>query len=74
MELNIISKYNYNDIVKTKDNKEGRVISITIWQTKHFRKDAYIITYELEPIDCINTEHDEQFYVSESEIINKIND
>jgi hypothetical protein len=38
------------------------------YQSRHFREDAFMVSYHLEPIDYAGLEHDEEIWVSEPDI------
>lgn len=44
------------------------VVAKRWWQSRHYRPDAYMVSYCLEPIEYAGMEHDEEIWVSEPDI------
>ncbi len=75
MNLSVTTKWRYNDIVVTHQTfpgktvkREGRVCGIKVVQSEHYKENGYLLYYLLEPVEEIGFEHDEHFFVLESEI------
>lgn len=54
-----LKKYRPNELIKC------RVEAIQWYQSMHYRKDAFTVSYNLNPIELLNLEHDEDEWVPE---------
>jgi len=76
MLINTTTKFNHDDSVlyRLNTNKPwnpGRIIAIRIYQPRHFRSDAFMVYYCIEPIEMIGFEHDNEEWIFEADVTRK---
>lgn len=83
MILNAMCKFTYGQLVAYRIDggggeethglwKRGYVRATQLYQSEHFRKDAFMITYRIEPEEMVGFEHDDYVWVLECEALIRI--
>ena len=68
------TKFKYGDVVQKHLNgivypTKYQVVSMTWYQSQHYRPDAYTVRCCCEPLDMVGLEHDEEEWIAEVNLI-----
>ena len=77
MIINTVTKYTYGDIVEYRSGRTpgkdygkwrmGSILAMQLYQNAALRSDFFMISYAIEPLELVGSEHDSEEWVQENE-------